>query len=373
MLTFTDPRKYVMGIGTAYATSLKDGSVKFWSNKFQDGNTTFSASEMVLNAGVGNGPAIILYNDPNITVAFTAADYDEYIRAAATGATIEYGAPVETCAVVTATTTSLTIGGARAVAGPGMSKPYCYVQEVGAASNVAIGGVAYEVAPNTGDISGFVATSGKSYLVTYYASQANASMTTFGSDFNGEVVRFVYRRPIYTNFDASTNSGDLYGWQIDVIPYLKLNPSTATSNGSQSSFTTTAISGRAIVYEEAVIAGGCDDCTLTGAPLMYSIIAPCDTTANIQGIVGVLGGTVELAAGDTFQLNPGVVVGNTLSFNVPASDFAYTSSATGVATVGANTGLVTAVSAGTAQITVSYSVGEEAGVVYSDTIDVTVT
>ena len=76
MLNFTDPRKYVMGIGTAYATSLTDGSVKFWSDKFQEGNTTFSASEMVLNGGIGNGPCIILYNDPNISVAFTAADYD---------------------------------------------------------------------------------------------------------------------------------------------------------------------------------------------------------------------------------------------------------------------------------------------------------
>lgn len=372
MLKFNDQRKYVMGIGTAYATSLTDGSVKFWSEKFQEGNTTFSASEMVNNGGIGNGPCIILYNDPNISVAFTAADYDEYIRAAATGATFGYGAAVETCQVVTATGTSISIdvSDGTPVAGLGMNGIYCYVQEQGAKSTVATNGVAYTVNPSTGAIAGFTATNGKSYIVTYFTMQANASLTTYNSDFNGDVVRFVYRRPIYTNFNPSANSGDLWGWQIDVIPYLKLNPSTATTNGSQSSFSTTAISGRAIVYEEAVITGGCDDCTLTGAPLMYSIIAPCDVTNGIDGIVGVLGGTVEIATGGTYQLTPGVVVNGKLSYNVAATEFAYDSSATGVATVGASTGIIAGVSAGSAQITITYTVGTTS---YSDKIDVTVT
>lgn len=372
MLNFTDSRKYVMGIGTAYATSLTDGSVKFWSDKFQEGNTTFSASEMVLNGGIGNGPAIILYNDPNISVAFTAADYNEYVRALSTGATFGYGAPVETCQTVAASGTSISINvsGGAPVAPTGMREVICYVQEVGAGSPVSSGGVAYPLNASTGAISGFTATSGKTYLVTYYVSQANASMTTYTSDFNGDVVRFVYRRPIYMNFKPDTNSGDLYGWQIDVIPYLKLNPSTASTSGSQSSFSTTVINGRAIVYEEAVIAGSCDDCNLTGAPLMYSIIAPCDTTSGIEGIVGVLGSAVTLATGSTFQLNPGVVVNGRLSYNTPASQFTFTSSATSKATVGQHTGLITGVSTGSAKITISMTVGTET---FQDVIDVTVT
>lgn len=374
MLNFTDPRKYVMGIGTAYATSLSDGSVVFWSDKYQEGNTTFSASEMVLNGGIGNGPAIILYNDPNITVAFTSSDYNEYVRAASTGAAFAYGAPVETCQTVVASSTDLTIDVSNdtPVSGPGMSEVYCYVQEVGAASPVSTGGVAYVLDPSTGAISGFTATSGKTYLVTYFITQANASITTYSSNFNGDVVRFVYRRPIYTNFNPQTNSGDLYGWQIDVIPYLKLNPSTATTSGSQSSFSTTAINGRAIVYEEAVISGGCDDCTLTGAPLMYSIIAPCDSASGIDGIVGVLGGTVTLAVGETFQLTPGIVVNNRLSYTVAASEFAYSSSASGKASVGSATGVITGVSAGNAQITISYT-PTGSSTTYQDFIDVTVT
>lgn len=372
MLTFTDPKKYVMGIGTAYATSLVDGSIKFWSDKFTEGNTSFSASEMINNAGIGNGPAIIMYNDPNITVSFTQADYNEYIRAAATGAAVTYGAPVEKCQTITASGTSLTVNVADGipVAGLGMAEPKCYVQEIGAASPVTSGGVAYAINPTTGAINGFAATNGKQYLVTYFVAQANASLTTYGTNFNSDVVRFVYRRPVYTNFNPSTNSGDLAGWKIDVIPFLKLNPATATDNGSQSSYTTTAIAGRAIAYEDAVITGECNDCTLKGAPLMYSVYAPCDDNAGIGGILGVLGGSVSLKTGATVQLTPAIVVNNTLSYGVPPTAFTYSSSKTSVATVGAATGIVTGVTAGSAEITVTYVVGSTT---YTDFVNIEVT
>jgi hypothetical protein len=372
MLKFTDPLKYVMGIGTAYATSLKDGSVVFWSDKYQEGNTTFSASEMVNSGGIGNGPAIILYNDPNISVSFTAADYNEFARAAATGAVVTAGAPVETTEVITASSTSLTIAGAYTT-GLGMSKPVCYVQEAGVESPVVSGGVAYEITTG-GVISGFAAVSGHTYVVTYYATQANATLTTYSSDFNGDAVRFVYRRPIYVNYDPTANAGDLFGWLIDIIPCLKLNPSTATTNGSQSSFSTTAITGRAVAYDQTIInladyAEGAD-CTLTGAPLMYSLVVPCDPNDGIEGIVGALGGTIALTTGDTYQLTPAVVVNGRLGRGVAPNEFTYASSATGVATVGASSGTVAAVSAGSAQITVTYAVG---GTTYTDKVDVTVT
>lgn len=372
MLKFTDPKKYVFGIGTAYATSLSDGSVKFWSDKFQDGNTSFAASEVVNNGGIGNGPAIILYNDPNISVTFTSADYNEYAAAASAGADVTYGAPVETCQTVTASGTSISIdvSGSTPVAGPGMNGIYCYVQEIGAPSPMSSGGVAYTLNPSTGAVTGFTATNGKSYMVTYYETQANASLTTYTTDFNSDVVRFVYRRPIYTNYDPATSSGDLWGWKINIIPYLKLNPSTATENGSQTAFTTTAITGRAISYDDTVVTGGCDDCNLTGTPLMYSITAPCDATVGIDGVVGILGGTVALNVGDTFQLTPGVVVNNKLSYSVAPSEFTFTSASTGVASVGQHTGVLTGVSAGTSKVTISLTVGTTT---YTDYIDVTVT
>lgn len=371
MLTFTDPRLYVFGVGIGYMTSLSDGSVKFWSDKFQEGNITVSGSDNVLNAGIGNAPAIIIPTDPNVAVSVTAGDYNEYAKAAAVGAKISYGAPVATCQTVAATGTSLTIdvSSGTPVAGPGMTGIVCYVQEIGAESRVAVGGVAYALDASTGEIAGFVAEPGKNYLVTYYVSQANASMTTITTDIKGEVVRFVFARPIYTNYNPDTNSGDLYGWLYEIVPRLQLSADGAANNGGQTAYTTTAITGRAIAYDAETITGGCDDCAFTGAPLMYRVIVPCDENDGVEGILGALGGEVSVAVGSTVALDPAVIVKGSLSYGVPVSEFAYVSSATGVATV-SETGVVTGVAAGDADVTISYAVGDKT---FTDTVAVTVT
>ena len=372
MLTFTDPRKYVFGIGTGIMTDIATGDIKYWSDKMQEANITISGSDNILNAGIGNGPAIIIPTDANVSVAVTAGDYNEYAKSAAVGGTITYGAPTMTCQTVTAsgTSISITIGENTPVAGPGMDSVVCYVQPVGAASPIANGGVAYPLNPSTGAISNFTATNGTTYLVSYYISQANASMTTISSNIKGDVVRFVFQRPIYTNYDPQSNQGTLWGNLYEIVPRLQLMPDGATNSGSQTSYTTTGITGRGLAYDADTISASCDDCALNGAPLMYRVIVPCDSTAGIEGVVGLLGGSVSLVVGNNYQLQPAVVVNNTLSYGVAASDFTYTSSATGVATVGQHTGTVAAVSAGSTQITISITIGT---VTYSDYIDVTVT
>ena len=371
MITFTDPRLYVQGIGTAIMTDF-EGNIKYFSDKFQDGNITESADEGIINAGIGNGPVIVIPTNPNVSVAVTSADYSEYAKAAAVGGTISAGAPDMTCQTVTANSTALSIdvSGGTPVAGPGLNSVICYVQEIGAASPIAQDGVAYALDPTSGAVSGFVATNGKKYLVTYYVSRANASMTTITTNPKGEVVRFVLQRPIYTNVETSQNQGDLWGMLYEIIPRLQLMPDGAANSGNQNSPTTTAINGRAMSYDAETITADCGSCSLNGAPLMYRIIVPCDKTSGIDGILGALGGAVSLMADATLQLNPAIIVNNKLSYSIPASDFSYVSSATGVATVGQATGLVTGVSAGDAEITVTYVVGSTT---YTDYVNVTVT
>lgn len=372
MITFTDPRLYVQGIGTAIMTDIATGDIKYFSDKFQDGNITASADDGIINAGVGNGPAIMIPSNANVQVAVTAADYNEYAKSAAVGGTISYGAPVMTCQDITATgqTLSINVSDSTPVAGPGMDDIICYVQEIGAESHIATDGTAYTLDPSSGSISGFTATSGKTYHVTYYVSQANASMTTITTDMKGEVVRFVLQRPIYTNVDTNTNQGDLYGMLYEIVPRLQLMPDGASNSGNQTTPTTTGINGRAISYDADVISGGCDECNANGAPLMYRVIVPCDSNVGIEGILGELGSEISVKTGGTYQLNPAVVVNGRLSYSVPATDFTYASSATGKATVGASSGIVSGVSAGTATITITYS---NNGETYTDTVTVTVT
>ena len=371
MIKFTDPRLYVQGVGTALMLDPATGDIKYFSDKFQDGNITVSADDGLVSAGIGNAPAILIPSNPNVQVSVSAADYSEYAKSAAVGGKITAAAPVMVCQTVNATGTSLTldVSTGTPVAGPGMEDVVCYVQEIGAASPIAQDGAAYALNASTGAITGFTATNGKSYLVTYFVSQANATMTTITTNVKGEVVTFILQRPIYTNVDAKTNTGDLWGMLYEIVPRLQLMPDGAANNGNQNSPTTTAITGRGISYDADTISADCGGCSLAGAPLMYRVIVPCDKTAGIDGILGILGGTVALAASGTYQLAPAVIVNGKLSYSVPASDFTYTSASTSVATVGEHTGLVTAAGTGDTEITISYTVGSTT---YQDIIDVSV-
>ena len=372
MIKFTDPRLYVQGVGTAIMLDPATGDIKFFSDKFQDGNITVSADDGLVSAGIGNAPAIFIPTNPNVQVSVTAADYSEYAKAAAVGGKLSASAPVMTCQTVTASGTSLTlnVSGGAPVAGPGMEDVVCYVQEIGAASPIAQDGTAYALNASTGAITGFTSASGKQYLVTYFVSRANATMTTITTNVKGEVVTFILQRPIYTNVDAKTNTGDLWGMLYEIVPRLQLMPDGAANNGNQNSPTTTAITGRGISYDEETITAGCGNCSLNGAPLMYRVIVPCDANAGIEGILGALGGAVTVAAGSTVQLKPAVIVNGKLGYGVPVSEFTYTSGATGTATVGEHTGIVAGVQSGSTEIAISYTVGTTT---YTDNVNVEVT
>lgn len=372
MITFTDPRLYVQGIGTGIMTDTATGDIVYFSDKFQDGNVTLASDEGLVSAGIGNGPAIFIPNNPNVQVAMTAADYNEYAKSAAAGGKITGGAPVMTCEDFTsgASGTDITIAGTP-VAGPGMKDVVCYVQKANAPSSINSDGIAYKVDPSTKKVIGFATEPNTTYVVTYYEARANATMTTFGTNIKGKVVRFVFQRPVYVNVDSATNQGDLWGMLYEIVPRLQLMPDGASNSGNQTSPTTTGITGRAIAYDAETISGAeCTDCSIGGSPLMYRVLVPCDTNAGIDGILGALGGAVSVKTGQSIQLNPAVVVRGTLSYSVPVSEFTFTSSATGTATVGQHTGLVTGVAAGSAEVTVQYTVGTT---VYRDFVNVEVT
>lgn len=373
MITFTDPRLYVQGIGTALMMDPASGDILYFSDKFQDANITSSADDGIINAGIGNAPVIMIPSNANVSVALTAADYSNYVKGASVGATMTNGAPVMVCKEMSNDSGTLLLplsGAAKFVAGPGMSNPVCYVQEKGAASTIAQDGVAYSINAATGAIVGFTPDPGTTYIVTYYVAQANAKMTTITTNMKGKVVYFVLERPIYVNIDPATNVGDLYGKLYEIIPRLQLMPDGGSNNGSQSAPTTTGITGRAIAYDANVIAGGdCDKCSMGGSPLMYRVIVPCSTNTSIDGIIGILGGYVGVEVSDTFQLTPYVVVDGQVITNIAPASFSYVSSATGVATVGASTGVISGVSAGSAEVTVTYTVG---GTTYTDYVNVEV-
>ena len=370
-MRFTDERLYVLGAGQAYMVEPGTGNILYWTNRMLEANVIFSATDNVLSAGIGNGPAIIIPTDPNITVNVTAAEYSEYVKAASVGAAITQGAPVMVCREVTAEGPILAIGvsGETPVKGLGMDKILCYVQEVGAPSPVYSGGTAYELDASTGTVEGFTAETGKQYAVSYFVTQANATLTTVTSNIKGRVVRFVFSQPVYSSYDPAANSGDFWGWLHTVVPRLQLMPSGGGTDGSQTAFTVTGITGRAVAQDAAVITEECGECGFTGLPMMYRILQPCDTTKKIKGLIAVLGGIAVTSVGETAQLHPVVVVDDQLKRSIPPSDFSYISEDAAIASVGSQDGVIRGESEGKTRVAVFY---QAYGKTFTDLISVTV-
>lgn len=359
-MRFTDKKLYVTGIGTATMTDPATGNVLYWTDKCREGDVSLSTANAVLNAGLHNAPVMILPTSPDISVRVSAADYSEWARAASAGASILQGAPILTCQTVEALGTSLTVNvaGATPVAGLGMDKPLCYVQEIGSASLLWADGSAYDIDPATGNVVGFTAEPGKQYFVSFWAVQANAALTVFSVPFRRKIVRFVLTRAIYTSYDPQTGAGDFYGWLHEIIPYLQLMAAGASTNGSQTDFTMTDITGRALTCETKTVKANCGSCDGDYPAMLYRIVQPCDSLGKASGVNAILGGKLEISVGESAQLHPAVIRNGILSYGVPPSEFSYSSSDPSVVTVSNSSGMVIGVGAGDARIAVFYTIPE---------------
>lgn len=373
MIHFTDKRIYAKGIGEAMCTD-RAGNIVYWSNKFQTGNVTPSVDLGEIRAGLGNALATTLPSNASLAVEFNAADFSLWAKAAQMGATLSYNAPVPVCQTLTASSTTLKLDVTKGtpVAQKGFSKIFCYVQEIGAASTVASGGVAYTVDPATGTISDFTATSGKQYKVTYFANKAGAQIAEITTAMDPAVVHFTATIAVFSSDSgAAQNEGTRIGTLFVIVPSLKFGANGGI-NGDQTNNDTTSLSGNAIAYDPDVISADCGECGAAGSALAYYIYQPCseDETA-VEGIVANVG-SLSVPKSSTYQMQPRIVMANGELVKGDANTFTYT--ATGApsgTTVGANTGLITAGSTtGSFEVEVSYTVGEKT---FKDSCDVSVT
>lgn len=374
MIRFTDSRLYAKGIGEAICTDKTTGQILYFSNKFQTGNVTPSVTIGEIRAGLGNAIATTLPSDASVNVEFTAADFNLWAKAAQMGAMLQHNAPVMVCQTITATTASLSIDlkEGTPVAQKGFSKIFCYVQEVGAASPVATGGVAYDINPTDGAVSGFTATTGKTYKVFYFVNKATAQIATITTAMDPKVVHFIATVAVFsTSAGSSQNEGTRVGTLYIIIPSLKFGANGGIT-GDQTNNDTTSLSGQANAYDPDVITDGCDECTGAGSDLAYYIYQPCASgEEEIEGVVANIGG-ISLPVSTTYQMQPRIAMKNGELVKGDANTFTY--SATGApegTTVGANTGLITAgATAGDFTVEVSYTAGEST---FKDTCEVEVT
>lgn len=360
MIQFNDAKLYTRGICAAQLADMDSGDIYFSSNKFQEGNITASVNSDPLRAGLNNGIATIIESDPDIQVDFTQANFDLKTKMAGVGAGVTYNAVAPVCQVVTAASAALKVdvSDGAPTTQYGMSKAVCYVQEVNAASMIAQGGVAYDIAAD-GTISGFTAVSGKQYKVWYFVNKLSAAVGRLTTAMNGKVGLFTAQMAVYGNVNAKTNEGTRWGWLYINVP-LKLQADTATVTGSQSNYDTTAIVGRAISMDEQVVSGQCQDCG-NGGTLGWYVLVPDGDADVVTGLVAAIGGVISVPKSGTAQVRPQAVMANgqLVALDPTKCTYALTGAPSGT-TVGQNTGVIRAGTAtGDADLTVSFVFGGE--------------
>lgn len=335
----TDP-VYAKGTMDVWCWNPATGDLDYYSNKIQTNQFQTNVNLSPVNAGVGNPVVINLPDTSEATLTITAADVSLAARKLSVGGNLAYNGVIPFCESIKASGTSLQVSNSP-VAGYGMSAAYAWIDN---------DGTAYEIDTDSFIVKNFVATADQTYTVRYFMRAASAQELRISSVFAPAVEVVMMRIPAYSAQGSTANQGshcgDFYIW----IPRMQFNGNAAT-DASQTAASTTDISGTALSYDEAVATGVCDAESQYGA-LAYMVYMPlAGATSAVEGLA-VVGGGVSVSVGNTVQIPVKYAINGQL-VQPNYADLTFTSSATGTASVGQHTGVVTGVQAGSADITVA--------------------
>ena len=343
--TFAPTYEYLKGMIEAQFFDTANGNLRYYTNKLQDTNVTSSVNMGEITAGIGNGVVITIPDSATLSVDLTEAAFSLVGRGLQAGQPVTYNGIHEITEVVVASSSTITLP-STAVRGLGDAAIYAYV---------GTDGTAYTVTGNA--IDGFTATPGDSYCVRYNIMNPSATQLDIKSVMTPDIVRAVLKYPAYSTSNADALTGSLSAYYYVIIPRMQFGGNVGIE-GNQTTPSTTSLAGTALTYDDAADAGVCVSASMPH--LAYIVRVPVgDTTQSIMGLA-IVGGEVNMTAGDTmlapvkFVMPDGSLIQpdySLLSFEIPAGD-------SGIATVAAD-GTITAVGAGSTEITIKLTADED--------------
>lgn len=337
---FIKTYKFSKGVYEFNAYSLATRDLLYHDSKLTDANIASSINMGEITAGIGNATQIMIFDSGKFNVTLTAADIDLRQYKLQTGGNLGYNGKVMTCELIKATSTTLTLG-TTPVAPYGTTSVIAYVNG---------DGTAYTVDPDTKQVEGFTATVDETYSVRYYIEKANAEVLNVNALFTPDIVSAELKMPIYEAPNAgSANMGTLCGYLWVIIPRYQFN-GEASITASQTDNVKPSLSGQAIAADDAAVT----DCSASAlSSLIYLVYEPVSTTEGIENLA-IIGGGVSVAENASATVPVKFVMADGALAQPDMTDLAFTSSATGTATVSA-AGVVTGVAAGDCDVTVAYS------------------
>ena len=347
MILLNNPYLYLKGTCEVTVKRPSDGQIVFQSNKVATNNFTTSVDMGPIRAGLGNPIAIQLASNAAVNLDLTTADFSMQARAMQMGTELAYNAIVPVCVSIKADSTTLTVPDAEPVAFYGDGEKYAYVSHAGATDP----GHAY-VITDAGVIQDFVAVANTTYNVIYYEKRADAQYFAISAMIAPGVYNVSAKMAVFSTEGTNNgNRGTQVGWASYVIPRMQFG-GDASTNGSQTDPATTALSGTALSYEEAVEAGACVDCNFPN--LAYMTYEPLTFNGNSAiAALAVIGGDIDLVvgAGNAKVIPVKYVMADNTVVQPKYSDLTITSGSTSIATV--SSGVITGASAGDTTLTIA--------------------
>ena len=336
---FIKTYRYTKGIYEANVYSLANRDLLYHDSKLTDANIASSVNTGEILAGLGNAPQIMIFDTAKFSVTMTAQDIDLRQYALQTGGSLGYNGITQTCEIITADGSGLTLGSTPS-APYGSDQVVCYING---------DGTAYKVDPVSKEVQGFVATPGEQYSVRYYISKPANEVLDVQALFAPEIVALEIKYPVYqAPVGQAASAGTLCGNQWAIIPRYQFN-GEASFNATQTGNVTPSLSGQALAADELSET----DCAASAlSSLLYLVWEPSNADSGIQDLV-VVGGGVSVAVDGTAIVPVKYLMEGGILAQPDFSALTYTSGSDTTATV-TETGVITGKQAGDTDITVKY-------------------
>lgn len=310
----------------------------YYDNKLTDGNIETSVNMGEITAGIGNVPVILLPDSAKFNITYTAADVDLRSRMLQTGGTLGYNGITDTCEIINATGTELTVSATPAI--PYGADIYaCYVNG---------DGTPYQIDPTTKKVKDFVATAGQTYSVRYYVSKPTSEVLDIKSLFSPHIGTAEIKMPVFASADKSTAKyGSLVGYWHVIAPNFQFG-GNAGLNTNQTTAATSSLSGQALAYDDPN-GNACD----SGTPsLVYMVYEPIDPTEGVEDMIVLGGGQMDLKVGQTAVIPVKFVMKDGSMSQPDLTALTYQSAADATASV-STAGVVEGKTAGDTEITIT--------------------
>lgn len=328
-------------VSVADAVAMQGDNIIFTAKTLLNSSISLDVQSTEIAGGKGNSLQAAFFHSPRFNLTLEDTQFRLEYLALNTGGTITQGGTIWDNEEVVLSGKTGTLQGIPAVVNEGKIFVYVEYQDVNYALPVQMAGSAY-----TFDVSSTPIEANSTICVSYLNRNANARELIIPANFIPDRVRIFLNADL---FGDTTGEGVVGRIQIE-IPLAQLTGSQEISMTADG-YSTTPLNAMALAYNDSA-AVGCS------SSAMYAKVT--ELILNTSWTDGVIGLTIEqgdfeLAAGESKTLRVWALKGSS-SFLVDNSKLTFASSKQNVATVGANTGIVSANSSATPQDEVMISV-----------------